>query len=682
MTSLALACKLNAVNAPRSRVAKMVSALRRIGGTLFYVPDNVLGDGAPNLLTAPEDFSDAVWTKASAAIVPESGTAPDGTTSAQRFYPTSTGAFRVVRRASGVGNPWSATSTFTIHAKAAGLTRIGFLNAAGNSAGASVNLTTGTVTIVDASLAVSIDALPDGWYRCKVTALTGWVYAYLTDTDTGVTVTASGTSGIYIWGAKLERGSVATPYTPQSVLRQRGSFVDSTGTTPVTAVGDLFGLITDKSYGGQLGVNRVNNGDFSAGTAEWTVPGGWALSSGAMVATSASSSLLQQGAVSTVGRSYEVEFDWTHTGGTLYVRVGVGTAVTFASSGRKRVILVAASTAGIEFYGGAVSGTLGNITSKEVPGNHATQSAVASKPSLQRVPKRVGPNLVVNGAFDSDTSWTKGGGWTISGGKAVRSPSAFGSVLSQPISVTAEKSYVVTYTLADRVAGSPNVAFAGGTVVNGPPRAANGTYSDTLLALPGNNALWIVTGDNTSSLSIDNIEVREVLEWANVISFDGSNDFLQTGISTGNEGWVCAGVTLGTTGIGHHLFGNGGASATDVGVWLRIASTNNTATLLVSNGTTREITSAVTSTLTGAPKVIDGGWGAATMFAAVDGVETSIAKTVNCTTSKTCQIGGSNSVGWYTNGTMHAEVYTPVLPDAATRKIIRDGIAALQGRTL
>lgn len=189
-----------------------------------------------------------------------------------------------------------------------------------------------------------------------------------------------------------------------------------------------------------------------------------------------------------------------------------------------------------------------------------------------------------------------------------------------------------------------------------------------------------LTGSHATQSAVASKPTVQRINGRNVISFDGSNDFLQTGISTGNEGWVCAGVTLGTTGIGHHLFGNGGASATDVGVWLRVASTNNTATLLVSNGTTREITSAVTSTLTGAPKVIDGGWGAATMFAAVDGVETSIAKTVNCTTSKTCQIGGSNSVGWYTNGTMHAEVYTPVLPDAATRKIIRDGIAALQGR--
>ena len=171
-------------------------------------------------------------------------------------------------------------------------------------------------------------------------------------------------------------------YAPDTLA---GVYVDNVGTTPVTAVADLFGLITDKSYGGQLGVNRVNNGDFSAGTAEWTVPAGWALSSGAMVATSASSSLLQQGAVSTVGRSYEVEFDWTHVGGTLYVRVGAGTAVTFTSSGRKRVILVAASAAGVEFYGGAVSGTLDNIIVREVPGNHATQSAVASKPSLQRV---------------------------------------------------------------------------------------------------------------------------------------------------------------------------------------------------------------------------------------------------------------------------------------------------------
>lgn len=159
-------------------------------------------------------------------------------------------------------------------------------------------------------------------------------------------------------------------------------------------------------------------------------------------------------------------------------------------------------------------------------------------------------------------------------------------------------------------------------------------------------------------------------------------DFLQTSITTGNEGWVCAGVTLGAVGVGHHLFGNGANAATDVGAWLRVPNTNSAVTLLVSNGTSRETTSTLTTAFAGIPKVIDGGWNASTMFTAIDGIETSTAKTVNCTTSKTCQIGGSTTHGWYTNGAMPVQVICPTLPPAADRALIRAWVGSLQGQTL
>ena len=45
-----------AVRPPRqlSLMARALSTIRRNGGTLIGIPDNALGDGAPNLLSAPE----------------------------------------------------------------------------------------------------------------------------------------------------------------------------------------------------------------------------------------------------------------------------------------------------------------------------------------------------------------------------------------------------------------------------------------------------------------------------------------------------------------------------------------------------------------------------------------------------------------------------------------------------
>lgn len=512
-----------------------------------------------------------------------------------------------------------------------------------------------------------------------------------------------------------------------------GAFVDNVGTTPVTAVADLIGLITDKSYGGQLGPNLVTNGDFSSGTTGWTVPAGWALSSGAMVATSESSSLLQQGAVSTVGRSYEVEFDWTHTGGTLYVRVGAGTAATFTSSGRKRVILVAASAAGVEFYGGTVSGTLDNITSKEVPGNHATQSAVASKPSVQRVPKRTrGPvnQLRWSGDF-SNAAWQKslltiGAATTdpLGGTAAVTAAVASGGSLRQNSIAWAEGTVgTVAYWVRKSASGGANAVrlttnntAAWGTgisqkfaltsewqlaVLSGALTSTGTTLSVMVGAMDsgassdadcaGNVDIYraaLYKGAVTAQQIIDNggipltttTALPNVLEWANVIQFDGSNDFLQTGITTGEQGFLVAAVTPANTNTDMTVVNAGEGTSTIPGVWL-FASGAGSWTSSAANGTVRAQASRV---MTGAvPQVVSMCWSASNVSVGVDGAETSAARTGNCASGANVLCIGlyqGSSVPF--NGPMHAIAYAPVLPDAATRKIIRDGIAALQGRTL
>lgn len=70
----------------------------------------------------------------------------------------------------------------------------------------------------------------------------------------------------------------------------------------------------------------------------------------------------------TVGQTYEVQFDWQHASGTLYVGLGstqAGTASvkTLTSSGLARLILtMGADNQVLQFYGGAVSGRLSQLT--------------------------------------------------------------------------------------------------------------------------------------------------------------------------------------------------------------------------------------------------------------------------------------------------------------------------------
>lgn len=160
-----------------------------------------------------------------------------------------------------------------------------------------------------------------------------------------------------------------------------GNWLDNTGTTAATVDGQV-GLVV--SAGKAVGPELVTNGDFSAGSAGWSVPAGWSIASGVCTATSTSASFKQIATPCTAGKFYLVEFDWNHAGGILYVRVGVGAAATFTTSGRKSAVLLAAGIQGFEAYGGAVSGVLDNISVRELPGAHLTQSTAASRPVLRQ----------------------------------------------------------------------------------------------------------------------------------------------------------------------------------------------------------------------------------------------------------------------------------------------------------
>jgi hypothetical protein len=117
------------------------------------------------------------------------------------------------------------------------------------------------------------------------------------------------------------------------------------------------------------GPNVVVNGDFASATG-WTVNTGWAIGSGVATATTTSSSLFG-GFTSVSGQWYKVTFDCTITAGTLAVYIGVGTQASFTTGGAKTVFLQSGATTsrGIEFFGGAVSGTVDNVVVQAVTTN-------------------------------------------------------------------------------------------------------------------------------------------------------------------------------------------------------------------------------------------------------------------------------------------------------------------------
>jgi len=149
------------------------------------------------------------------------------------------------------------------------------------------------------------------------------------------------------------------------------------------------------------------------------------------------------------------------------------------------------------------------------------------------------PELITNGGFDTDTVWTKGTGWVISGGVA-SSPDALGN-LSQTAVLVPGRRYRVTFTVLNYVDGSTRFRL-GTTATNATLRTANGTYVEDGTA--DGTTFQIVT-TSTGTYDIDNVSVKEVKTIANPSpelvtngGFDTDTDWTKQGTT---PGWSIAG---------------------------------------------------------------------------------------------------------------------------------------------
>ena len=116
----------------------------------------------------------------------------------------------------------------------------------------------------------------------------------------------------------------------------------------------------------------------------------------------------------------------------------------------------------------------------------------------------LGSELVVNGDFATDSDWTKGAGWTISGGKAVKTSGA-GASLSQtlPIAVIGKK-YKFTFD-ANVTSGVANASLYGVTIPNFTTSGSQ-EHIVTATSTSGFN-FYAATSFNGS---IDNLSVKQV----------------------------------------------------------------------------------------------------------------------------------------------------------------------------
>jgi hypothetical protein len=122
-------------------------------------------------------------------------------------------------------------------------------------------------------------------------------------------------------------------------------------------------------------------------------------------------------------------------------------------------------------------------------------------------------DLTTNGAFDSDTGWTKGTGWTITGGNAVAAAAGDGSQIYQVVTgLTVGKRYRLSFTVSGFTDGSVDAYFAeaGETGATTPALTGTGTATIEDVATGTTQYVSIVSRTAASDFTVSEITLVEV----------------------------------------------------------------------------------------------------------------------------------------------------------------------------
>lgn len=177
--------------------------------------------GRRNQLQYTEQFDNAVWTKNSVSVTDNTGIAPDGTMTADKLVENTADTGHDARQAFSAVSGTAYTISAFVQAAERNIVQLRFFVAAiwgGVSPTVSFDLTNQTTQIaVGASfIDYGIEGVGGGVYRIWATYAatasgSAQVGVQLANSMSSGTYLGDGTSGIYVWGAQIEAGTL-TPY--------------------------------------------------------------------------------------------------------------------------------------------------------------------------------------------------------------------------------------------------------------------------------------------------------------------------------------------------------------------------------------------------------------------------------------------------------------------------------------
>jgi hypothetical protein len=356
-------------------------------------------------------------------------------------------------------------------------------------------------------------------------------------------------------------------------------------------------------------------------------------------------------------------------------------------------------------------GTVSGITAGNYLDSAGTTAASVDNPvglsldALQAM--TLGPELVDTsvGAIGSSyaircTNTAVGSGfWSVTGNDAL-----VAAVASQDPLLSYGKTYFVTLDIS-AVSGG-NVALhlsdaQNSGLVGSPFLTKNsiGSYTaivtpdtatrDSITALCGTSGLGVtfklsireIPGIHATQATTANKPILRQSAGKYSWQFDQSNDSLQTTITTGDAGWLCAGVTF--TDSNSTLFCSGAGDSAQKGLWSFREASNDALTTYIGNGSSR-IAPAAISAPAGQPLVVAAGWDASNIFHSVNSTENTATRTGSASPSP-----ANLRIGAYTNGTtyplggnMNIALVFDVLPTATERLTLKRWVGQISGVSL
>jgi hypothetical protein len=174
-----------------------------------------------NLFQEPENLDNAYWLLDNVTVDADVAVAPDGTMTADKIVENTTTGYH--RHRKGFVATVGATQAHSVYAKAAGRNWMNMSLSSGNSV--YFNIANGTIGSILGPITGSIIPVGNSWYRCTVA---GNVEAnttsdiLLSSANGTISYTGDGTSGVLLWGRKLEFGPVSTTYFQTSSISPMG----------------------------------------------------------------------------------------------------------------------------------------------------------------------------------------------------------------------------------------------------------------------------------------------------------------------------------------------------------------------------------------------------------------------------------------------------------------------------